>query len=126
MAELHDLKVDLESQRPFIIADQDMLVLLFHLVRELLFNVVKHAETDRAKVEIFEDDGGLVIRVIDQGIGFDLSETSDEAKSGEFGLFSVKERLDLFGGRLDIDTAPGEGTTATIRVPKDANTGHGT
>jgi signal transduction histidine kinase len=123
MSEMYDFQVDLKADDPIPIDDRDMLVLLFHLVRELLFNVVKHAETDHATLKLTEEDGQVFIRVIDGGVGFDLDGLSDESESGGFGLFSVRERLNLFGGHLDIATAPGEGTTMTIRVPIDAGPG---
>jgi two-component system CheB/CheR fusion protein len=119
MAEMHGLHIDLEAERSFHVRDQDMLVLLFHLVRELLFNVVKHAEVDHARVELFEEDDVLVIRVIDTGRGFELESVFEDAQHKGYGLFSVRERLNLFGGHLDIDTAPGEGTTVTIYVSID-------
>ncbi|MFW6053354.1 MAG: sensor histidine kinase, partial [Persicimonas sp.] len=104
---------------PFYVEDRDILVLLFHLVRELLFNVVKHGDTDRATVQLDEEDDGIVIRVHDGGRGFERDPTLDEGASDGFGLSSIRERLELFGGRLDIDTAPGEGTTAAIHAPID-------
>jgi signal transduction histidine kinase len=93
-------------------------VLLFHLIRELLFNVVKHAGTDQATIKISLEDDHLCIVAEDQGIGFD-PETAYERKQkeGGWGLFSIRERLNLFGGRLNIESAPGRGTRITIIFP---------
>ncbi len=117
MAELHGLEVVVEADHPFYVEDRDMLVLLFHMVRELLFNVVKHGDTDRATVGLDEEDDGIVIRVHDEGRGFERDPTLDDGASDGFGLSSIRERLELFGGRFDIDTSPGEGTTAVIHAP---------
>jgi signal transduction histidine kinase len=93
-----------------------MRVLLFQIVRELLFNVVKHADTDRATVTIDEADGGLIIIVADEGAGFDPAALKPKTEGG-FGLFSVRERLRLFGGTLEIESAPGEGTRMIATIP---------
>jgi PAS domain S-box-containing protein len=93
--------------------------LLFQVVRELLFNAVKHAEVDRADVELSCVDGGQIKVVVrDAGKGFDPSRlhTSKGHGSG-FGLFSIRERMDWLGGRLEIESAPGEGTHAIVIVP---------
>jgi signal transduction histidine kinase len=93
-----------------------MRVLLFQVVRELLFNVVKHADTDRALVTLDDEDGTLVITVEDEGRGFD-PDTLEPKTEGGFGLFSVRERLRLFGGHLEIDSTPGNGTRMTAVLP---------
>lgn len=118
MQELHGLQVAVSSQHAYGIRDEDMQVLLFQSARELLFNIVKHGETDRATVEVERDGDQLVIRVHDAGRGFDVEEALRRAEHGEsYGLFSVRERLELFGGRMKIDSTPGSGTRITIRMP---------
>lgn len=95
-----------------------MRVLLFQAVRELLFNVVKHAGVDHATVLLGEEGGELVVRVADGGRGFDPAELGANAQDDEaFGLYSVRERLGFFGGRMEIDAAPGEGARVTLRMP---------
>lgn len=116
MKEKHSLEVALQAEHSFYIADEDMRVLLFQIVRELLFNIVKHAETDRAAVEVYEADASFRIHVVDEGCGFDVEATENEQSQG-FGLFSVRERLELFGGRMDIASTPGKGTCVTVEVP---------
>ena len=116
MQEVHNLAVDLRAEHPFVIEQEGMRVLLFQIVRELLFNVVKHADTDRATVTIDEADGGLIIIVADEGAGFDPAALKPKTEGG-FGLFSVRERLRLFGGTLEIESAPGEGTRMIATIP---------
>jgi PAS domain S-box-containing protein len=94
-------------------ARKDVRTLLFESVRELLFNAVKHANADRVTLELaLEADNQLSITVTDEGKGFDPARLGDLSKAGQvgWGLFSIRERLTLLGGRLDIDSAPGRGT----------------
>jgi signal transduction histidine kinase len=117
MAEVYRLKVDLRATVDVPVPDKEMRLLLFQIVRELLFNVFKHAGTDRAVVEIEQESANtLVIRVIDEGIGFDVA-AAEARYDGGFGLFSVRERLSLFGGHMSIDSAPDAGTQITIYTP---------
>ncbi len=118
MQERHGLAVVVDTQ-PHTEPDTDQWrVLIFQAVRELLFNVVKHAGTQCARVEMTRnDEGELRVAVVDPGVGFDPSRV-EAGDGGGFGLFSVRERLGLLGGRLEIDTAPGRGTRVSIFVPQ--------
>jgi PAS domain S-box-containing protein len=100
---------------------KDVRTLLFESVRELLFNVVKHAGTDRVALDLVLDpDDQLCITVSDQGIGFEPAELDDRSKAGQvgWGLFSIRERLTLLGGRVEIDSAPGKGTEVRLVAPR--------
>jgi two-component system CheB/CheR fusion protein len=117
MATVNGLKVTVQTNDPCYVPNEDMRVLLFQIVRELLFNVVKHAETDHATVELAElATGELQIVVHDAGSGFDVPMMTTRQEKG-FGLFSVRERLKLFGGQITIQSTPGEGTHITILAP---------
>jgi PAS domain S-box-containing protein len=119
MEEMHGLRVTVEEPTDTLHVAEDMRVLLFQLVRELLFNVVKHAGTTRATVRLFESQDYLVIEVADDGVGFDVEALQQPLGYAQsFGLFSVRERLHLFDGDFHIDTCSGEGTCCTIRVPR--------
>jgi CheY-like chemotaxis protein len=100
---------------------KDVRTLLFESVRELLFNVVKHAHVDRATVDLARTaDGALSITVADQGVGFDAATLVDRANIGQvgWGLFSIRERLTLLGGRFEIDSAPEQGTRFRLIAPR--------
>lgn len=116
MKEAHGLTIELRSDETFRVPAQDMQVLLFQVVRELLFNVVKHAETDRATVTLQQEAQGQVIQVADEGAGFDV-QAEAHRDGRQFGLFSARERLGLFGGRMEIDSDVGAGTCVTLRLP---------
>jgi PAS domain S-box-containing protein len=120
MKEMHGLEVALVAEHAFLIPDEDMRVLLFQIVRELLFNVVKHANTEHAMVELADAENGLTICVYDKGDGFDVANASQRDRNGGFGLFSVRERLGLFGGQIEIESAVSEGTRVIVHIPLPA------
>jgi len=99
---------------------EDIRVLVFESVRELLFNAVKHAGVKRAAVDMSrDDDGSLRVTVSDQGRGFDSRKAYQQGTAnGEgFGLFSIRERLSLLGGRFEIESRPGSGARFILLVP---------
>lgn len=98
--------------------DDDIRVLLFRNVRELLINVVKHARARKVRVTIHKVNKHIKVSVEDDGVGFDPVEVSSmAAKRAEFGLFSIKERLEQLGGRIEIDSGPGHGISITMTAP---------
>jgi PAS domain S-box-containing protein len=126
MEERYNLKVWLDADQAGDIADDDLRGVIMRLVRELLFNVVKHAGVREAWVRAWRGAGQLRIEVRDEGRGFDPDAiTSPEVEPG-FGLGSMEERLALFGGWLEVEAAPGAGTRVQVVVPvaKGAGTGN--
>lgn len=120
MHKIHDLRVELDLRCDPRMPSEDLRVLIFQLVRELLFNVVKHAQSNQARLVLLETENELVLRVEDSGIGFDinsLAETVENQQDSGFGLHSIRERLALFGGDLAIQSAPGQGTQVEILLP---------
>lgn len=97
---------------------EDQTILLFQAVRELLFNVVKHAGTRVAQLSVQQAGGGLQIMVADEGVGFDPARLRVAGgESGGYGLLSLHERLGLLGGRLEIQSSAGLGSRFTLTVP---------
>jgi PAS domain S-box-containing protein len=90
-------------------------ILIYRILQEALNNVAKHSHADRVKVSLRLVENKIELVIQDNGKGFDLAaiQTIDFQKRGA-GLESMKERTIIFGGALDIQTAPGRG--ATIRV----------
>lgn len=127
MEQKHGLKVEVRADPDAEPAEEPIRVFLFQAARELLENVVVHAETDRAWISMRRiSDAELEIEIRDSGTGFDPRKirVPDAADGGVFGLFSIRERLDVFGGRLEIHSAPGKGSrmvmTAPLRQPRPA------
>lgn len=86
---------------------------LFHICREALTNVVKHAMASRVALTVARADGRLVLQVRDDGIGFDQSR---QGGAGQ-GLRNMTERARRLGGSLGVESAPGQGTWITVEVP---------
>jgi PAS domain S-box-containing protein len=98
--------------------DDDIRVILFRNVRELLINVVKHARAKKIKVSIQKVGSRIRISVEDDGVGFDSAKAESLITSKEaFGLFSIRERLEHLGGNLEIKSSPGCGCRITITSP---------
>jgi signal transduction histidine kinase len=98
--------------------EDQVTVLLFQTVRELLQNVIKHARSKRATVRCAVTDDLFTLDVLDPGVGFEVHSINRlPTRQGGFGLFSIRERLKLMGGTIDIHSIVGEGTTVRIRVP---------
>jgi PAS domain S-box-containing protein len=93
---------------------EELRILLFQAVRELLMNVVKHAKTRWCKITIRRESGVIQTTVEDDGVGFAASEAGD-AKG--FGMFSIRERVETLGGSFSIRSGPGQGTFAVLKVP---------
>jgi signal transduction histidine kinase len=91
----------------------------YRIVQEALTNVRKHAETDRVRVVLGHRAGGVVrLEVRDWGRGFRPTEVSGGGGPGErVGLSSMRERVALLGGNLEIRSEPGEGTSVVAEVP---------
>ena len=110
------LKVLVEAEKDADV-DAETRATLFRFVRELLFNVVKHAHVGNARVGLSRAaDGRVRIVVSDHGVGFDPEILRAAEGTGSFGLFNLRERLELLGGALDVNSAPGCGTSVTILV----------
>lgn len=115
--EMHGLKTELQIKDDIRVPDEKIRVFLLQIVRELLFNIVKHAGTDRAVIRTGSAGDYLVVEVIDEGSGFDVDKAGSRIEgTNGFGLFNMRERLNLFGGNMKIDSLPGEGTQMTIQI----------
>jgi signal transduction histidine kinase len=98
--------------------EDQVTVLLFQTVRELLQNVVKHARSKRATVRCAVAGESFTLDVLDPGVGFEVHSINRlPTRQGGFGLFNIRERLKLMGGTIEIHSIVGEGTTVRIRVP---------
>jgi len=115
----HPLTVTLDADSAAEPEELDTRVLLFQSVRELLLNIVKHAQATHVCIRLArEGDDRLSLTVADDGVGFDGAELQRQGKPGGFGLFSIRERLELIDGRLEINSTPGQGTRMQISLPR--------
>lgn len=109
------LAVDLQVD-PAAVGPHD--ALLYAAARELITNVAKHASATRLSVTLAREPDSIVMRVQDDGAGMDADVRSAEALAGgHVGLVSTRQRVAAAGGRLELRSAAGEGTTAHVIVP---------
>lgn len=98
--------------------DPDISVSLFRCVREILFNIVKHSGSRHADLRMWNTpDDCLRIAVSDHGVGFDPALVRAREGTGGIGLFGIRERLEHLGGRLEVASSPGHGSSFTLVVP---------
>ena len=112
------LAVDVEVVGNDRVLDADSRVFLFRTCSELVVNVVKHADAKRARVNIHINDDLITVRVTDDGVGFDptLLEIGFDPSERGFGLFSIREQLQYFGGNYSVDSKPNLGSVVTIQL----------
>ncbi len=97
---------------------EDMAVMLYKAVRELLMNIGKHSKASEASIQLARKKDHLYITVKDNGVGFDPDRKYyKENATGGFGLFNMKDRLDYHNAKVDIESLPGKGSTFIIRAP---------
>ena len=91
---------------------------LFRIVQEALNNVEKHARARTVRVQIAVQRGGLMLRIRDDGLGFDPNAVKSVRRKGEgAGLANIRERAAILGATCEVESAPNQGTTITVRVP---------
>ena len=116
--QVHGIQVECSGDGTTDALDRDLRVLLFRTARELLLNVVKHAQAKHVTISIGRADNQIRLNVVDDGIGFNIADLAGEQeKKNGFGLFSIRERLGHLGGRLDLISRPGSGTQAAVVIP---------
>lgn len=94
----------------------EAMLAVYRIVQEALSNVLRHAGAEEVRIRVRGVDGQVVAEVVDDGSGFDVPE-SVEGIDGGLGLVGMQERAALAGGRLEIESAPGRGTTVRVLVP---------
>ena len=95
--------------------------LCYRILQEAIANVRKHARAGAVTVSLIQDGGDILCEIADDGVGFDLAGALDRNRMRlHLGLESIRERVSVAGGTLDIRTAPGEGATFTFSFPLSA------
>jgi signal transduction histidine kinase len=90
-------------------------LLVYHIAREGVMNALKHAQPRDVWIAVHEEDDDIVLSLKDNGVGFDTDAPGPE---GHFGMAMMRERAEVGGGRFEVESAPGEGATITVRFPK--------
>ena len=118
LKEKHDLQFHFKDDEKTKPLDDDVRVVLFQSIRELLMNAIKHSKAKTVKVHIERLEIKIKVCVEDDGIGFDPSAVQPYSiKTGGFGLFNIRERLEDFEGELNIRSKAGQGTQIILFAP---------
>ena len=112
----HGLAVSLQTSLEALQLPENEAIPLFQSIRELLTNVVKHAQSEEAIVSLDLNMGTLRIEVQDNGVDT-VAEIKIRENAPKFGLFSIGERMSALGGSFEVESMPGHGTTARLTLP---------
>ncbi len=113
-----DIKTSYDHNVDTIQLRNEQEVILFRSVDEVLKNIIKHAEASIVLITAQATRYSFMLKIQDNGKGFDTSILKPQKrKTGSFGLFSIKERIEYLGGILDIQSSNGSGTVVTLNVP---------
>jgi signal transduction histidine kinase len=90
---------------------------VFRVCQEAMSNIARHAQAETVLVQARAEGGALVVEIEDDGRGFDPAEVARQTGRPHFGLLGIRERVELLGGKLVVDSAPGRGTRLHVEVP---------
>jgi signal transduction histidine kinase len=91
---------------------EEVEITTFRIYQEIVTNILRHSKADHVSVELYREDGRLILAVEDDGVGFAAGDPAEGA-----GLVGIRERAALVGGRVDIDSEPGMGTHVRLEIP---------
>jgi len=90
--------------------------IVYRVTQEALTNVAKHAQASHVRVHLTADQHTVDLTIRDDGIGFDPAQAARLLNDGHYGLAGMRERVELGGGRLELDSQPGHGTTIHVSL----------
>jgi signal transduction histidine kinase len=107
----YEVEEDLEGE-----LSQEARVIIYRIAQEALANVRKHAQATRVTVSLAAQDGGILVHIHDDGRGF-LVEEATRPRPGHLGLAAMRERAEMAGGWLQMESAPGAGAAIEYWIP---------
>lgn len=110
-----EVPCDLLLDRETYGLDESLSTTLFRIVQEALTNIARHARASHAMVALQDHGDELLLTIADDGCGL---STALEGERKTYGLLGMRERVDMLGGRLAIDSAPGRGTHIEVTIPR--------
>jgi signal transduction histidine kinase len=100
---------------------QEVETVLYRIAQEALHNVAKHARGTSVRVRLRDEGSTAVLTVTDDGTGFDVARPAEMVRLGHYGLAGMRERAAIAGGRLELRSAQGQGTTVVVTLPRDVD-----
>ncbi len=116
MKEKYALNVDFNNDPGLWTASEELKIFLFQAVKELLLNIVKHSGVTHASIHLTSGAKEVRILIEDRGKGFDVTNLSPESSTG-FGLFYLQDRLEMLGGKMQLESTRGKGTRIMLSAP---------
>lgn len=115
----HGTQVHLDCQSNINEVDQVILITLLRIIMEACHNIIKYAKASQVEVSIKKEDDQVILKVIDDGIGFDIEQVMAQNRDDNtgFGLKIMKERVALLSADITFQSALGEGTSIVVTVP---------
>jgi PAS domain S-box-containing protein len=120
LAEQHEQRTGILTEVVGHVAEVsgEIAIACFRVVQEALTNVVRHADARHVWIELSQTDGLLTLLIRDDGVGFDVPRTLEQAAgTGNLGLVGMRERVELLGGELAIESRPGKGSRIRVSFP---------
>ena len=115
---MYEMEVEIKAAGKQKRLPPDTELALFRIIQEALINAAKHAKVSSATVLIEYLEKNIKVSVIDRGVGFDLAGKIDLLpRDGKLGLAGIVERVQMLGGKVDIDSVRGRGTTINVEIP---------
>ena len=106
------------AEPPELAASPEVAITCFRVAQESLTNIARHAQARTVRMEVRQYETALDLQVHDDGIGFDVNAATERATQGaSLGLLGMRERAELVGGLIDIESTPNSGTTIHARFP---------
>ena len=102
-------------------ADGNTRTVLYRIAQEALTNVARHAQASEATLSIQNPDGGICMEITDNGQGFAVEGKGSAKKNNRLGLLGMRERVEMIGGTFCVESAPGQGTTIRVEIPRGSD-----
>ncbi|MCB2208208.1 MAG: sensor histidine kinase [Bacteroidetes bacterium] len=105
-----DLHLSLEEER----LPENMEIMIYRIIQEMLNNAIKHAQASKVNLSLIKRDKEILIAFKDDGVGFDESSLPH---GKNLGLSGIRSRIEYMGGRIELQSQPGKGTSYSIAIP---------
>lgn len=112
--ERYQIVCEFKTDQPDLELDHQQSLTLFRILQESLSNIARHSKAENATVLLYGESDQLVMEIIDDGIGFDINNSG---RQDSYGMIGMKERVVLLGGKINVKSEIGKGTTIAVSMP---------